>query len=100
MRNTAIRPSPIDGRGLFAVRAFKAGETVEVVEYEIVLRESQSKYAIPLKDHRSAILLNKTKFVNHSREPNVVFRLKEGRLVAVRDIAAGEELTSAYGSVF
>jgi SET domain-containing protein len=99
MKDTVVRDSTIHGKGLFANRAFHKGERVEVVVGEIVLRESTSKYALRLSGRRSLILTNKTKYVNHSRDPNVRIDPKRG-LIALRDIEAGEELLSRYESVF
>lgn len=99
MKNTLVRPSDVHGKGLFAARDFAPGEFVESIEGNIVLGESQSKYAIALKDRRSLILTNKVKYVNHAREANVTFDLKKG-LVAIAPIKAGDELFSRYGSIF
>jgi len=101
MKSTVVRPSPIDGKGLFACRDFQKGEVVEPIEGEVVLRESESKFALPMSGRRSFILLNKVKYVNSSNaNPNVSFNLKKLQLVAIRDIQCGEELVSVYGSVF
>ena len=39
------------------------------------------------------------RFTNHSCAPNAVLRIRQGRveLYAIRDVAAGEELTVDYG---
>jgi SET domain-containing protein len=99
MRNSVVKPSTVHGKGLFALRDFAAGDRVELVEGEIVLRQSESKYAIALSGRRSLLLTNKVKYVNHSSEPNVRIDPRRG-LIAVRAIAAGEELLAAYASVF
>lgn len=103
MKNTVVSTSGVHGKGLYACRDFGEGEVVEPIEGDIVLRESESKYAIRLSGRRSLILTNKTKFVNHAdsaAEQNVVFDIKKEALVAVRPIKAGEELLSRYESVF
>lgn len=100
MKNTQVKASTIHGKGLFAVRKFVAGEAIEDIEGEIVLRESSSKYAIQLSGRRTLLLTNKSKYVNQSQEPNCVLNLRKCKIVALRDIAAGEELTAAYKSVF
>ncbi|MGH7301098.1 MAG: SET domain-containing protein [Candidatus Rokuibacteriota bacterium] len=63
---TEVRPSPIQGKGLFATRAVAKGEIPE----------------------RDASML----YTNHSCDPNLAI---QGQivLVAMRDIAPGEELT-------
>ena len=97
--NTVVRSSNIHGKGLFALKSFAVGDVVEEIDYEIVLRESRSKYAMRLSGARSAIIKNKTKYVNGSHEPNVRFDLARG-LIATRAITPNEELTSEYASVF
>lgn len=98
-RNTIVKPSPIHRKGLFACRSFRRGEIVEPIEGEIVLRISKSKYAMLIPGRRSLILTNKTKYVNSSTTPNVLFHLPRG-LVAIKDIAVNEELTSEYAGIF
>ena len=100
MKNSVVRPSTLHGKGLFACRDFKAGEGIEPIEGEIVLRESHSKYAVPLRGKRSLLLTNKTKHVNWSTDPNVVLDSKKWQVVAIKDIAAGDELTCEYHSIF
>lgn len=97
--NTRVSKSPIHGKGLFARRDFDTGVVVETIKGEIVLRESTSRFAIPLPNRQTLILHNKTKYVNSSRNPNVVFDLDKG-LLAIQSIQAGDELTSKYQSVF
>jgi hypothetical protein len=99
MSNTRVSPSPIHGKGLFARLAFVTGERVEGIEGNIILGESRSKYAIMLRGGRSLVLTGKAKWINHSREPNVRLDLKKG-VIAIRDIAEGEELFSRYESIF
>src|SRR4051794_32745014 len=100
MKNTVVKNSQRHGRGLFALRNISAGECIEPIQGDIVLRESSSKYAMSLTGRRSLILTNKTKFVNFSRPSNSSFNLRKQALVATRDIVAGEEITAEYDSVF
>lgn len=105
MKNTVVRPSPIDGKGLFAFRDFVEGETVESVTGYLQAdwdKPSTSKYALMVGRKRTLILSGKCRFVNHSTEPNVQFKIgkKNFTLVALRNIKAGEELTSRYKGVF
>lgn len=101
-------PSGIAGRGLFAVEAIGAGEVVAVKGGHIVdsptlatltarLQNSEIQIAEGLHlvaltdDEYEPVML----FINHSCEPNVGFA---GNVVlaAMRDVAAGEELTTDY----
>ena len=102
MKKTVVRPSPIHGKGLFATVDLKKGEFAHPIEGEIVLRDSESKYAIRLPQRRTLILAGKCRFVNsgYGDEPNVVLDIKRGHIIALRDIAAGEELLAKYESVF
>ena len=101
-------PSGIAGRGLFAVEAIDAGEVVAVKGGHIV--DSSTLATLPARLQNSEIqiaeglhLVALTEeeyepvmlFINHSCEPNVGFA---GNVVlaAMRDVAAGEELTTDY----
>lgn len=101
-------PSDIAGRGLFAVEPIDAGEVVAVKGGHIVdtatmhalpdlLRNSEIQIAEDLhlvaltEEEYEPVML----FINHSCEPNVGFA---GNVVlaAMRDISAGQELTTDY----
>jgi SET domain-containing protein len=102
------RPSGIEGRGLLAVAPIVKDEIVAIKGGHLV--DTQTLDALPerlrntdvqiadgfhlaaLEDHEyEPVML----FINHSCEPNVGFA---GNivLVAMRDIAPGEELTTDY----
>ena len=100
--------STIAGRGLFAVEAITAGEVVAVKGGHLVdtatmlalpsrLQESEIRIGADLHlvaltdDEYESVML----FINHSCEPNVGLA---GNIVlrAMRDVAAGEELTTDY----
>ena len=100
MRTTIIKPSPLHGKGLFALKDFSIGELVEVIDGEIILAKSRSKYSMRMSKGRSLILTNKTKFINHSLTPNVEFNINKAAVYAIAAIAAGEELTCEYESPF
>jgi SET domain-containing protein len=102
---TRVRASPIHGRGLFAVRPIRRGEVVAVKGGHILDRRALAR--TPARDAESHIQIeddlyigaitpgevprNKL-FINHSCEPNVGIR-GQITFVALRDVAAGEELT-------
>ena len=100
--------SRIQGRGLFATAPIRAGEIVAIKGGHIVdtrtlktlppsLRNSEIQIAdgfhlVALADAEyEPVML----FINHSCEPNVGFA-GNVVLVAMRDVAAGEELTTDY----
>ncbi len=102
------RPSEIAGRGLVAVEAIGKDEVVAVKGGHIVTSEqlgamserlqnsdvqiTDDLHLVALSDEEyEAVML----FINHSCEPNVGFA-GNVVLVAMRDIDAGEELTTDY----
>ncbi|MGH9212365.1 MAG: SET domain-containing protein [Acidimicrobiales bacterium] len=101
-------PSDIAGRGLFAVAPIAAGEVVAVKGGHVVDRETM--LALPEKLQNSEIQIAEglyvtaltddeyepvMLFINHSCEPNVGVA-GNVVLVAMRDVDAGEELTTDY----
>ena len=106
----AVRESRIQGRGLFAVEAFAKDEIVAVkgghifdrrtlAEVEPALGPAEIQIGEDLfigaltEDEREGCMI----FSNHSCEPNIGVR---GHIVfvAMRDIAAGEELTHDWAT--
>lgn len=102
---TAVRDSPIHGRGLFAAEPIRQGEIVAVKGGSIFRRQTrdalektigaaeipiaEDMYIGPLSaEEREGSMI----FSNHSCEPNIGV---QGQIifVAMRDVAAGEELT-------
>ena len=102
---TEVRASPIHGRGLFAARPIARGEVVAVKGGYVLTRPewraleptlgaaeiqiSENLVIAPTRqDHRDGSML----FTNHSCDPNLAL---QGQivLVAMRDIAPGDELT-------
>ena len=101
-------PSAIEGRGLIAAAAIAAGEVVAIKGGHIVdtatlrsLPEPLANSDVQIADGFHLVALEEAEyepvmlFINHSCEPNVGFA---GNivLVAMRDIAPGEELTTDY----
>ena len=107
---TEVKPSPIQGRGLFARSAIEAGEIVAVkgghvliaAEWRELERElgpadiqiAEDLFIAPVTpEEREGSML----FTNHSCNPNIAL---QGQIafVAMRDIAAGEELTHDWAT--
>jgi SET domain-containing protein len=107
---TEVRDSPIHGKGLFATRALAAGEIVAVKGGHVLTRSqwaelepqlgsaeiqiSEDLFIAPARqDEREGSML----YTNHSCEPNIAIR---GQIVfvAMREIAAGEELTHDWAT--
>jgi SET domain-containing protein len=107
---TEVRPSAIEGRGLFAKDAIAAGEIVAVKGGYILDRREWRRLEKTLgpadiqittdlviaparADEREGAML----FTNHSCDPNIAI---QGQIivVAMRDIAPGEELTHDWAT--
>lgn len=86
---TEIKTSPIDGRGLFATRDFKIGDTI-VSKFMIGSNGDDGRNKYEQSDQ--------CRFTNHSERPNCTIEQDDDyvRLVADRDIVKGEELTGDY----
>lgn len=106
----AVRPSPIQGRGLFAVELIACGEVVCVKGGHVFDRRKLEELAPrlgpaeiqigedlfigPVEDaEREGSMI----FSNHSCEPNIGV-LGQIVFVALRDIEAGEELTHDWAT--
>ncbi len=104
-RKTVVRESPIHGRGLFAKTAIDEGEIVAVKGGHIITRATLAELQTRLgpaeiqigddlfigpttEEEREGAMI----FSNHSCAPNLGLR-GEITFVAMRGIAAGEELT-------
>jgi len=106
MEGVKVKPSPIEGLGLFAVQPFKAGVTIREVN---VVREITDEH--PLRpelgeradhcdypDGRVVLIGPPDRHLNHSCDPNTYIRYEAGRcfIVARQDIPSGQELTCDY----
>lgn len=90
------------GLGVYTRRPLKAGERVFVIEgAERVWQSVDDNDALAnpnwicIGEHRWIDPTGPARFLNHSCEPNLAFR-EPREFVAIRDIAAGEELTFDY----
>ncbi len=105
------RPSSIHGDGLFARKAFKKGDVIfafqgVAIDYPKVSADldRRPKYIQDAIAHQTCQLAGHTihfradeqatDFINHSEDPNVLLHCAVA--FALRDIAAGEELTVNY----
>lgn len=105
-----VGPSAIDGQGVFAAEPIPARRKIGEVRGEPVsLQEAQARsrgqariMMIAVSARRAIDASRSTdalRFINHSCRPNAALKLNQGRVefYAMRDIAAGEELTARYG---
>jgi hypothetical protein len=103
----AIAASPIQGLGVFAVEAIPRGAVIlrvddsRVVDQKHPLRPEDGESAIHrdfLPDGTVTLMCSPERHINHSCEPNsyVYSANRERFLLAMRDIAAGEEIFMDY----
>jgi uncharacterized protein len=105
-----VRASPIDGRGAFAGEPIAAKKKIGEIRGEAIsVREARRRakgtariMIVELTETRAIDASRSTdplRFTNHSCQPNAVLRIRQGRVefYAMRDVAAGEELTANYG---
>jgi SET domain-containing protein len=105
-----VRPSAIDGQGAFAAEPMAArrkigeirGESISVGEARIRATRSERIMIVELSP-KKAIDFSRSadpmRYTNHSCAPNARLCIRQGRVefYALRDIAAGEEITVHYG---
>jgi len=105
---TEIRPSPIQGQGLFAREPILAGEVVEILggtlmtqtEFETFLTTAKHFNAVQIAEdmhlvERPEVTEARGGSVNHSCDSNL-WVADEATVVARSDVGAGEELTVDY----
>jgi uncharacterized protein len=109
----AVRRSPIQGRGVFALQPIRRGSRViEYIGERISHREADRRHTsedgwsphtmLFVVDGKTVIDAtwrgNSARWINHSCRPNCEAVDDEGRIYieAIRDIRAGEELTYDY----
>ncbi|MDG4893063.1 SET domain-containing protein-lysine N-methyltransferase [Mesorhizobium sp. WSM4976] len=112
---TYVAQSTIEGVGVFAAEPIRKGASIwrldpdfdrliPMEKYEAAsphLRELLDRYAYPSPDKPGFMVyeVDNGRFMNHSERPNTDFS-QYGGAVAIRDIAAGEEITCDYGEFF
>jgi SET domain-containing protein len=113
-RRLQVRRSGVHGKGVFALRGIAEGETlIEYVGEIITWDEAQERHPhdpsqpnhtfyFHIDDDRvidAARGGNSSRWINHACEPNCETDERGGRVFirALRDIAAGEEITYDYG---
>lgn len=89
----AVRESPIHGRGLFSLRNITQGEILGIAA--TVATDVESDHSIWVHDQEHREMVCGFRFINHADEPNVII-YDDLSIVALKDIAAEEELTHNY----
>jgi len=112
---TRLRPSPIEGLGLFAAQFIPKGTVVwkfdPLLDHLVdaaaleglhpVERDFMARYAYLNSTTRKwVVCVDDARFMNHSSKPNLVSVYPPGEVegvdVAAWDIAEGEEITTDY----
>jgi uncharacterized protein len=105
MENVTIKQSRIQGVGIFALRDFQKGDIIleyddsDVVKDEASLTLFDHLYNLDyLSDGKIVRMKEPERSRNHSCDPNSYDKTIDGvrRLVAMRDITQGEEITGDY----
>ena len=113
--DTYLDKSPIQGMGVFAKNAISKGAVIwrlderfdrliEVGVYESMagpVKDYLDRYCYPRRSDPRFIVFeaDDARYMNHADDPNFGF-LSESEAAALRDIAAGEELTCDYNIFF
>lgn len=105
-----VKDSPLHGRGVFAEKPLARGELIEECHFAIVdsplaiadERLNAYLFTWPRGSRTTlAMVFGFAMVYNHSDEPNITWETDEAarlyRFIALRDIAAGEELCHRYG---
>ncbi|MFH1588545.1 MAG: SET domain-containing protein-lysine N-methyltransferase [Candidatus Diapherotrites archaeon] len=99
--NVIVKESKIEGKGVFAARKFKKGETVLdwcdspiLTSDEIKKIPEENKKYIYYSKKNLILVKPPARFVNHSCNPNTFIQNFQG--IAKRDIQKGEEITEDY----
>lgn len=105
-----VKPSRIDGNGLFASEAIPArckigelsGEVISIRKARRIAAQNKRIAIVELDDERalySADLCDKYRYINHSCKPNAYMRVigHHVEFYALRRILKTEEITCNYG---
>jgi SET domain-containing protein len=89
-----VGKSPIHGRGCFAKEPREPGALIG--RFEGTPTSEDGKHVLWLDDDVAIVVTNELRFLNHAADPNAEITA-ELELVALRAIAAGDEITIDYG---
>lgn len=108
--DVAVKPSPIDGQGVFAAqdvpRRLKIGEirgeSISVHDARIRATRHERIMIVEVSPRRAIDFTKSSdpmRYTNHSCSPNARLCIRQGRVefYALRDIPCGEEITVSYG---
>lgn len=104
LKNVFVADSVKQGKGVFAKRNFKKGELIlqiddsHVVTDESALTSEQHEFDLDYLASKIIVMQAPEKYINHSCDPNSYVKTRNGirEVLAMRDIATGEEITYDY----
>ena len=94
IKNTYVAPSAIHGRGLFASTPIRGGDVIGYLQGRPSSEDGD--YVLWISATRGIEVICDLRFINHSDDPNACY-YDDFSVVALRDIAPGEEITHDYG---
>ena len=102
MQDVVVKDSRISGKGVFAGRNFKKGETVltwhpKILTNKEVTRLSKNDKNYLIEGKQNLLMQPPERYVNHSCDSNT--KPTEKSDVAIKDIKIGEEITSDYSRI-
>lgn len=104
MATVTIKPSSIQGQGVFAQRSFHKGEIIlqiddsHIVTGETTLTPEDWEVNADFFDGKIVLMQEPERSINHSCNPSSYVKTIDGirQVLAMRDIAEGEEITFDY----
>jgi SET domain-containing protein len=106
--DTYVGTSTVDGYGLFASKNFKAGELIlaytsdngwyEIEISKLTPEQIAKNWYIMLNDTActTSDITTKFSYINHNRNPNCLWHIRQKKITASRDILVDEELFIDY----
>lgn len=101
-----VRASPIEGKGVFAMRLFEVGELILEIddsrvvddEHPLDARKGEFEQHCDWLGDRQVLMREPERFINHSCEPTAQITTVAGvrRVIAYRRIEPGAEITYDY----
>jgi len=108
MKNVEVRESEIKGKGVFAPHPIAKGEVILRIDDSVVIDPDDPElskliggepdHCDYLPDGTTILMQEPERYINHSCDPNVYTYTVDGErfVLAMRDVAAGEELVYDY----
>ena len=93
-KNTYVAASEIHGQGLFANSGIKGGTVIGWLQGRPCNEDGD--YVLWISEQQGIEVICDLRYINHSERPNACY-YDDLSVVALRDIAPGEEITHNYG---